>query len=596
MAPSPNFSPFPRAALVLIGLAWTVPLLQPVHRFPLTAFYSEWLAFALGLAAAVPLLRRDAWRDATLPVVALAPLGLVGLLALQVALGRVPYAGQALMAALYLVWALLLIELGQWLRREVSLGGVARFLAWFLLAGGLLHAAAGFAQHYGLHDPPLDVLVARKQLPLVFGNLGQPNHYAASISFALASTAHLYARRSLPAPAAAVIGALLLVVLALSGSRTPWIYLAVLAGLALALQRARRDEESRRLLISAASLLAGFIGAQALVIQPFTLPAAGPILVSADRLFDVASGVDARLQLWGEGWRLFASAPVLGAGLGRFASAHFLHQAATGAAAAPGVFNHAHNIVVHLLAETGAAGTLVVIVPVLAWTWALRHVKLDADWWWLLALLSVIGIHSLVERPLWYAYFLGIAALLLGLGAERGIALPRAGVARGAVALLIAVGCVNLGAVIGPYRDFERLVFGAAREAATPGGAQVFAAGVMRALREPLLEPYVELALAIGAPLGTGDAREELELNTRAMRFAPVAAVAYRRALLLALAGRHEDAQAQLERALRVYPEDAAAFMVELGETARRYPGEVGPLLELATAKLAPRGVRRENR
>src|SRR3990170_3604298 len=69
----PNFL---RASVLLIGLAWTLPFLQPWHRYPLTGFYSEWLAFALGLAAALPLLRRAPWRDATVPMIALAPLGL----------------------------------------------------------------------------------------------------------------------------------------------------------------------------------------------------------------------------------------------------------------------------------------------------------------------------------------------------------------------------------------------------------------------------------------------------------------------------------------------------------------------------------------
>ncbi|MGH8649073.1 MAG: hypothetical protein ACREUP_07170, partial [Burkholderiales bacterium] len=62
--------------MLLTGLAWTLPFLQPYHRFPLTSFYSEWLAFALGLAAALPLLGRNAWRDAAVPIIALAPLGL----------------------------------------------------------------------------------------------------------------------------------------------------------------------------------------------------------------------------------------------------------------------------------------------------------------------------------------------------------------------------------------------------------------------------------------------------------------------------------------------------------------------------------------
>jgi hypothetical protein len=595
VAPSPNFSPFLRASLVLIGLAWTVPLLQPVHRYPLTAFYSEWLAFALGLAAAAPLLRRESWRDAALPAVALAPLGLFVVLGMQVALGRVPYAGQALMAGFYLCWALLLMVLGQLIRREGSLHQVATLLAWFLLGGGVLHALVGLAQYYGLHYPPLDVLVARKQMPQIFGNVGQHTHYAAGVTFALASAAYLYCRRSLPLGVAAGAAALFLMILALAGSRSPWLYLAALLGLALVLDRQQRGNESRRLIAFAAWLVPGFVAAQGFVTLRFMLPDDGLVVTSMDRLFQVASGIEPRLQLWGEGWRMFLGAPLIGAGFGQFAWEHFLHQAVSGATAAPGVFNHAHNIVVQLMAETGIVGALVACAAVLAWVVDLRHVKLDAEWWWLLALLAVIGIHSMLEHPLWYAYFLGMAAFLLGLGAEPRIVLRHGGAARAATALLVLLGGVNLVAVLPPYRDFERLVFDAAPRSPPPA-AGAFTAAMMRAHRDPLLVPYVELAFALGAPAGTGEPGEQLDLNTRAMRFAPVPAVVYRQALLLALAGRREAAMVQLQRALGAYPEEAASFLAELEEMARRHPADVRPLLELATAKLAPRGALHQHR
>ena len=286
---------------------------------------------------------------------------------------------------------------------------------------------------------------------------------------------------------------------------------------------------------------------------------------------------------------MFLGAPLIGAGFGQFAWEHFLSQAADGAAAVPGVFNHAHNIVMQLLAETGMAGTLIVAAAAVAWIADLRNVKPASEWWWLLALLSVIGIHSMLEYPLWYAYFLGMAALLLGLGAERRIAVRHGGGARAATALLVLLGCINLVAVMRPYRDFERLVFDASPARA---GSQTFAAALMRAHRDPLLEPYVELAFALGAPIRTDELQVQLELNTRAMRFAPVAAIVYRQAVLLALAGDREAALVQLDRALRAYPADAANFVLELEELARRHPAEVMPLLELATAKLAPRSAR----
>jgi len=582
--PAGNFKPFLHASLWLCGLAWTAPLLQPYHRFPLTAFYSEWLAVALALAAALPLLRREPWRDATVPLVALAPLALIVVLAAQVVLGRVPYPEQALTAGLYLLWAALLILLGHVLRRGLALAEIATTLAWFLLAGGALSALAGLAQHYNLASQ-VEFLVMRREWPKIYGNLGQPNHFAAYLSLSLASVAYLYARRRLHGAVTAGCTALILVVLALAASRSPWLYLAAMITLSLMLHRLRADDGSRRLANAALWMLPGFVVAQWLVTLPFLVPDGAAVLSSAERLFQVASGIAPRLELWGEAWQMFLGAPLLGAGLGQFAWHHFLQQNASGATAAPGVFHHAHNIVLHLMAETGLAGAAIIVGAALMWLIDSRRVALDPERWWLLALAGIIGIHSLLEYPLWYAYFLGVAALLLGIGAERLLAVRFAGLARAVVGVAALVGSVNLAAVIPPYRDFERLIFAAGPAASRAADEAAFAQAMMQAHREPLLTPYVELAFAFGVTVDAMRLQEKLALVTRAMHFAPVDVVVYRHALLLALAGEREAALAQLDRSLAAYPGEAEAVAAELAELARRHPAEFTPLLELATAK-----------
>ena len=209
---------------MLTGLAWTLPFLQPYHRYPITSFFSEWLAFALGLAAAMVLLSREPWQKAALPAVAIAPIGLAVVLGLQAALGRVPYPEQALTAVLYLLWAALLILLGHALRRLCTLAVVATWLAWFLVAGGVSSALVGLLQHFQLATS-LDFLIGHSAEFQVYGNLGQPNHYAAYVMLALASAGYLYSCRRLPGVLAAGCVALILLVLALTGSRSSWLYL-----------------------------------------------------------------------------------------------------------------------------------------------------------------------------------------------------------------------------------------------------------------------------------------------------------------------------------------------------------------------------------
>ncbi|MBI3044738.1 MAG: O-antigen ligase C-terminal domain-containing protein [Betaproteobacteria bacterium] len=585
MVPSADHSkPFARASLLLVGLMFVLPFLQPFHYYPLTSFYSEWLAFALGLAAATLLLRKEPWREAALPVVAIVPIGLAAVIGLQAALGRVPYPEQALTVTLYLLWAVLLVLLGSALRRMLALTDVASVLAWFLLAGGILSALIGLLQHYQF-PTPVDFLVARKVAQKVYGNLGQPNHFASYVTLSLASAGYLYACRRLHGALAGGCMALFLLVLALSGSRSTWFYLGALGVLALLLHVRRRDDGSRRLALAGGLLLPGFLVALGATTLPFMLPPAESPLLPAERLFQAADGIEPRLQLWREAWLMFLGAPVLGAGWGQFTWHHFGYQAATGASAAPGLFNHAHNIVMQLMAETGLVGATIIVGALVLWLADLRRVRFGLEWGWLLALLAVIGIHSLLELPLWYSYFLGMAALLLGLGAERVLALRFSGAVRMVASLAVISGWVNLGFMLSAYRDFERLVFLPERAAARPQDDAEFAKAVVSLYREPSLVPYIELAIAFGVTVNEDRLPDKLALVSRAERFAPVAVVAHRRALLLALAGEREAALAQLERSLRVYPEDARDIAAQLEVLASRHPGEFMPLLELALAR-----------
>jgi 4-amino-4-deoxy-L-arabinose transferase-like glycosyltransferase len=252
-----------------------------------------------------------------------------------------------------------------------------------------------------------------------------------------------------------------------------------------------------------------------------------------------------------------------------------------------GVCNHAHNIVLQLLAETGIAGAVLFAGAAALVLSDLRRAEFGMEWWWLLALLAVLGIHSLLEFPLWYAYFLGIAALLAGLGSQRAVRVRHTGAARAVAALFVLSGALNVAAVLGPYREFERLVFdpnGRAARAMTDGK---FAGALTRLRREPVLAPYVELALALGMEVSSERLGEKLEINTRALHFAPAYPVALRQSMLLALAGEAAAAAHQLERVARAYPHGLEDAQRQLAAAALRHPAELTPLLELAAARRA---------
>lgn len=581
-------------SLAAIGLMWTLPFLQPFHRFPLTSFYSEWLALILGLLALVLLARGSFWRAARLPVVALPLLGFVAVLGIQHALGLVAYGGQALAAGLYVAWAALLIVLAGGLRREIGLDGIATVLAWFLTVGGAIGALLALLQHYQISDLP-HTLIVPKRTVLVYGNLAQANHFANYCTLALASLAYLYAARRLHWAGAAAGAALLVFVIGLTGSRSALLFLAFLLVLAL-LYAWRRGPGGRRLAGCVVLFVAAFAIAQWLATLPWLESSGGTETVS-QRLAggegtSAAINIAHRLQIAREAWEMFLQAPFLGVGWGQFPWHDFEYRALHGRSIGTWPFNHAHNIVLQLLAETGLAGTLLVASAALAWLWGLRHATVDLQHGWLLALVGVIAVHSALEHPLWFAYFLGVAAIALGLtaGSYLTVRLERAGPPL--AMLLLAAGALYAISVLQNYRDFERLF---ATGAVQPGTAE-FASVASRAHREPLLTPYAELAIATAMPLDRERLREKREINTRVMRFAPIAGVVYRQAILLALAGERESAERQLARAARVYPDELPAAIRIMSEEVAKHPAELTPLLKLAAVKLAERRAARGER
>lgn len=571
--------------LAAIGLMWTLPFLQPYHHVPLTSFYSEWLALALGLAALTWMARAAFWRSAVLPAALIPLLGFIVLLLVQHAAGKVAYGGQVLVAALYIGWAALLVVLAGGLRRAIGLEGVATVLAWFLVVGGVVGAVLALLQYYQISDLPQS-LIFPKRWTQVSGNLAQSNHLAAYCTLALASLAYLYAVRRLHWAAVAAGALPLLFVIGLSGSRSSLVFLAFVLALAL-LYGWRGGAGGRRLAGSMVLFAGGFAAALWLASLPGLESAGGSDTVS-QRLAGgegsaSARSLDFRLQIARESWEMFVQAPWLGVGWGQFPWNDFEYRALHARAITTWPFNHAHNIVLHLLAETGLAGTLLIAGAAALWLRSLKHAVIDPAHWWLAALIGVIALQSLVEHPLWYAYFLGMAAVALGLLATGDFRARLERVGAPLIALLIAAGSVYAVSVLDNYRHFERLF---ARGAAAPGTA-AFSATVGRAHREPALEPYAELAIATAMSLDGERLREKLEINGRVMRFAPISSVAYRHAILLALAGDGAAAERQLARAASVYPRELPATMKLMSEAAARHPSELAPLIKSAAAKHA---------
>jgi O-antigen ligase len=566
-------------SLTLVGLMWVLPFLYYYHAYPLTTFYQEWGAGILGLCASVFLLARQNWQQPEVPRIVMLPISLMILVLLQYVAGKTTYFDQTLLFALYMLWATLLLMLGYALRKRFGLGVMVTVLAAFMLLGTELGALAGILQHYRWHTF-LDTVITAKNGMAVYGNMAQPNHYANYIAMGLVSLGLL--RLQLRSWLVVLLAAPLLFVLVLSGSRSSWLYLLSMTGLAFLWQR--RDQSCRHLLNYSLLLLLGF-GLMHWVVQIPWLAGATGSLTTVQRMFGGDGSGSIRLYLWHEAWLIFTQFPVLGAGLGQFASQHFQMGPLLQATNISGLYNNAHNLVMQLAAEMGLAGLLILFATLGMWMWQGVRAQFTIYHWWGYTVLLVLGIHSMLEYPLWYAYFMGIAAILLGTLDSSTYRLELRALGRLSVAAILLLGIVSLVQFQHGYQLLERTLASRPKSAGDTDFSQRMRAQLLDVHGTPLLQPYAELFMNTWIEVSADELDNKLALNERAMNFVPISTVVYRRAWLLAQADKQDEARLQIERAIWSYAADFPLREKELIALAQKDPEHFTALLEFAIKK-----------
>jgi O-antigen ligase len=571
-------------SLTLVALMWVFPFLHYRHENPLTTFDQEWWSAMLGVLALSLLAARDFWQQPEIPRIAQLPIALIVVVLLQLSLGKVAYFDQALLYILYLLFAALLMLLGARLRVCFGIEKLAIVLSFYLLAGAELSALVGVLQHYQWRTP-LDAVVVMQISSSVYGNLAQPNHFANYIALGLISLGLLFQQRKLESGYVILLAAPLLFVMTLSGSRSSWLYLLMM--LCLAWWWARRDAAMRPLL-RYSSLLVGGFGLMHLIVQMSFMIGVDRGVNTVQRMLATGGGGDTngsiRLYLWHEAWLMFTQSPWLGVGFGQFAWHHFELAPLLRASNISGLYNNAHNLIFQLAAEAGIAGLLALIVSLGFWFYGLRRVLPGAAHWWGYAALGVLAIHSLLEYPLWYTYFLAVAAVLLGAFDETRYRLVQHNFWRLSLVVILLSGLLTLIQLRSGYQQLK----GASAPSPSNGNIAEENQRTRDALLAVhgglLLSPYVEMLIISFADVNPDHIKQKIALGFNVMHFNPVALVVYRQAFFLAQDGQLGLAKQILEQAIWSYPENTDARQL-LQNLAEKDPAHFSALLEFALQK-----------
>ena len=566
-------------SLVLVGLMWIIPFQVYSHQLPLTAFYSEWWAAVLGSLALVMYISRDAWQPLDVPRIVLLPLSLVVIVLLQTVLGKEAYFNQTLLFMLYMAFAALLMLLGATLRDRLGMQTVVTILAIFLLAGSELSALTGFNQHYHWHMF-LDWITMGYSGPRAAGNVGQPNQLADYSVMGLISLGLLYRRFRLKPIYVVLLALPLLYLVKLTGSRSAVLFLVMMC--VLAWWSSRRDEGQRPLLFYSLLLLAG-LGLVLMADLWHPAPAATSVAVSEGRSFGDTESASARLYLWRESLWMLWDSPVLGVGLGQFAINHIQLLPVLQPSSIQGYYTNAHNLIFQFASEMGFAGLIALVVFAGWWLYGLKRQWGTIECWWACAILGVLGIHSLLEYPLWYSYFLGIAAFLLGMMDKSGFRLVSRWSGRVSAAIVIVLSSILLARLEVEYGKLQETLQIYPESPDDHVALDRIRDGLLDAQQHlPLLSQYADLTLSGRIEVSPEYIKEKLALNGRVLSFYPVSAVIYRQAMLLAQDNQLARANEMMRAAIWSYPSRFPDARRQLDVLVSRDPGRFRGLLEFA--------------
>lgn len=423
--------------LLFFTLSWLVY----DHYRPWVNFHSEFLAFVglLVLLASVLIQQRGPF---ILPPISLFLTATALLPWLQYAVGVNFFAGDALLSSLYLSGLLAAVLVG---------GAFARTDAGSLAYGltGLMHglwiaamasAAIGLFQWLNLQEL-LGLYVVQTDFgDPVLSNLGQPNQFATLLLIGMVAYSYIFERRII-GPFVFALGIFFMtIVLVMTHSRAGMLGALVTSSFFLI----KRIHMNSRL--SSKSIVVWvLLFALANVVSPYLDQA---LFLNAER--EPLFTSNGRTQLWLQILAGIAKSPWLGYGWNQTQTAHMV-----GALAYPGTvtFSYAHNILLDIIAWNGVPLGLLFVGLGGYWfcTRLYRVSGLNASY--AMACLLPFTVHSLVEYPFAYAYFLITAGLMIGvveasLGLQNGRRIKKSWVGS-----LMAVW-----AVVGSYMVYEYLL------------------------------------------------------------------------------------------------------------------------------------------
>ena len=247
--------------------------------------------------------------------------------------------------------------------------------------------------------------------PDATGLIFQANQLADFLFLSLLAACYLRNQREISSPSFITWIALAGTSCALTGSRSGLVFAASAILISAWIWLNENGSELKQLskLTSIASL--------SFVLIQFATKLISPLLphytTGVDQLVG-RSFLGERFDLWKKAWLIFLDHPILGAGWGSYgAEAVKLQSVVLLKPDSDQFHSNAHNIILQLLAESGLLTTTVIIGTLLYFGYKLLRKPFTTNRFVILVAYVILGLHSLVEYPLYSASFIFLLVVLL---------------------------------------------------------------------------------------------------------------------------------------------------------------------------------------
>ena len=323
---------------------------------------------------------------------------------LQFFMGKIYFFGDAFIASIYVFAFFIALTLGNTVGEDFNdRQKIFLIFSYLIIFCGLISFLLQLCQWLSVEFNTI-YIVDMPPNGRPFANFGQPNTLATFLIFSVFSTLYLYERQKIGATVCILATSIFLFGIVLTQSRTPWVFALVF------LMWWLWKFKVAHLRIKKQDILIGYgIFILLLTVTPFI---SDFLMLSFRAVGERANSGLQRLDLWQQMWIAVQNSPWSGYGWQQVSVAQvettLVHPFI-------GWTEHSHNIIIDILVWNGWPLGILIIVLIIWWLSRFIGLANTPENFIFLSFIGAALVHSMLEYPLEYAFFLLPIGFLFGL-------------------------------------------------------------------------------------------------------------------------------------------------------------------------------------